>query len=89
MYGPFATAHDLDELIDLSKPLFDVARGHEVQRWVVQDDQVSALYQIRIQGPRGIGMLTTGGWFTVAGDRLASGQVIYDGAAFNAILTRP
>jgi hypothetical protein len=34
----------------------------------------------------GTGWLTTGGWFTVVDGRVSSGQLIYDSAAFDAIV---
>lgn len=87
MEGPFAAAHNVDELIELSKGLFQIVRGHKVLHWIVQGDQVSALYEIKIEGPAGIGALTTGGWFTVTADRVIYGRVIYDSAQFDAIVS--
>lgn len=87
MEGPFAAAHDVDELIELSGPLFTVVRGVRFQRWVVDGDQVSALYDINLHGPFGSGWMTMGGWFDVTGDRVAGGHVIYDSATQHAILS--
>jgi hypothetical protein len=64
-----------------------IARRHKVLCWVVDGDNVSALYQIAIAGPAGRqGLLTTGGWFTVVDGRLARGRVTYDSAEFDAIV---
>lgn len=63
-------------------------RGHKVLRWVVEGSNVSALYEIMIQGRSGVYPLTTGGWFTVTGDRVSGGTLLYDSEAFHAILAR-
>ena len=87
MQGPFAAAHDVDELIELSKPLFDVVRGVRFRRWVTDGDNVSSLYDIELHGPGGSGWMTMGGWFTVAGDRVTTGYVVYDSATQHAIIS--
>ena len=87
LLGPFATVHNADELLELGAGLMRVTRGHKILRCVVADREVAALYQIFIQGPGGQSPLTVGGFFTAAGDRLSSGQVIYDPAAFDAIVS--
>lgn len=86
MEGPFAAAHDVDELIELSRPLFDVVRGVRFRQWVVDGETVSALYAIELHGPGGSGWMTMGGWFTVAGERVATGYVVYDSATQHAVL---
>jgi len=85
--GPFATAHNVDELLRLASGLMKISQGHKVLRWVVEDDSVSVLYQIILSGgDGGQGLLTTGGWFTAVDGRLARGRVIYDSAEFDAIV---
>jgi hypothetical protein len=87
LVGPFVTAHDADEFINLAKGILQIVRGHHVLRWVVEADTVAALYEIALQGPAGIRPLTRGGWFTVTDGRVASGQLIYDRMAFDAIVS--
>jgi hypothetical protein len=87
MDGPFASAHDVSELIELSQPLFDVVRGVRFRQWVIDGDKVSALYDIDLHGPAGSGWMTMGGWFTVAGDRVTTGYVVYDSATQHSILS--
>jgi hypothetical protein len=86
MLGPFATVHNVDELIQLSAGLMSIARGHRVLQVVTSGDDVAVLYEIAIQGPREQGWMAIGGWFTADGDRLVSGRVIYDSATFDAIV---
>jgi hypothetical protein len=87
LLGPFASVHNADELLELGAGLMRIVRGHKILRCVAAGTEVAALYEIVIQGPRGQGSLTTGGWFSVVGDRLSSGQVVYDSAAFDAIVS--
>jgi hypothetical protein len=87
LLGPFATVHHADELLELGAGLMKVVRGHKILRCVAAGNEVAALYEIFIHGPRGQAPLTVGGFFTAAGDRLASGQVVYDSAAFDAIVS--
>jgi SnoaL-like domain len=88
LYGPFATCRNPEEFFELAKGLMQVVRGHRVLRWVVEGDNVSALYEIMIQGRSGVRPLTTGGWFTVTDTRVSSGTLLYDSEAFHAILSR-
>lgn len=87
MEGPFAAAHNVDELIELSEPLFQVVRGVRFRQWVVEGDNASSLYDIHFESPAGSGWMTMGGWFSVAGERVASGRVVYDSATQDRILS--
>jgi hypothetical protein len=87
MHGPFATAHNAQELIELSKPLFDRVQGVRFHKWVVDGENVSALYEIAVKGRTKTGWMTMGGWFTVAGDRVTAGQVIYDNPTFAELVS--
>jgi hypothetical protein len=87
LIGPFATVHSADELFDLAAGLLKIVRGHRVLRWVVAGNDVAALYEIALRGPAGDGWLATGGWFGTVDGRLSSGQLIYDRAAFGAIVS--
>jgi hypothetical protein len=87
LFGPFATAHNADEFIELARGLMGIVRGHHVVHWVVQGDSVAALYEIALQGPSDVRPLATGGWFTVVGEQLSGGRLIYDRMAFDAIVS--
>jgi hypothetical protein len=85
--GPFASVHGADEFFNLAEGLLKIVRGHNVLRCVVEGNDVAALYEIVLEGPAGKGSLTTGGWFTTIGGRLSTGRLIYDTAAFHAIVS--
>jgi hypothetical protein len=87
LLGPFASVHNADELLELGAGLMRIVRGHKILHCVAAGNEVAALYEIAIQGQAGQGSLTAGGWFTAVGGRLSSGQVIYDSAAFDAIVS--
>jgi hypothetical protein len=87
MDGPFAAAHNVEELIELSEPLFTVVHGVRFRQWVVDGHNASSLYDIHLESPAGSGWMTMGGWFSVAGERVASGHVIYDSATQHWILS--
>jgi hypothetical protein len=86
LVGPFATANNAVEFFEVAEGLLKIVRGHNTLRTVVNGNDVAALYEILIHGPAGVGSLTIGGWFTVVGERVSSGQLIYDSAAFEAII---
>ena len=88
LYGPFATCRNPEEFFELAKGLLQIVRGHRVLRWVTEGSNVSALYEIMIQGRSGVRPLTTGGWFTVKDGRVSCGTLLYDSEAFHAILSR-
>lgn len=87
MLGPFASVHNVGELLQLGAGLMKIVRGHNILQCLTVGNEVAALYEILIQGPRGQEPLAVGGWYTVTGDRLSSGRVIYDSAAFDAIVS--
>jgi hypothetical protein len=89
MLGPFASVHNADELLGLGAGLMKIVRGHKILQCVTAGNEIAALYEIQVQGPSGQGSLAAGCWFTVAGDRLSSGRVIYDSAAFDTIVSPP
>jgi hypothetical protein len=64
-----------------------IVRGHKILQCLTVGDEVAALYEILVEGPRGQQPLAVGGWYTVTGDRLSSGRVIYDSAVFDAIVS--
>jgi ketosteroid isomerase-like protein len=86
LVGPFATAHNADEFFEVAEGLLKIVRGHNVLRYVVEGNDVAALYEITIEGPAGERSLTIGGWFTTVGERVSSGQLLYDTAAFDAVV---
>jgi hypothetical protein len=87
MLGPFASVHNAGELLQLGAGLMKIVRGHRTLRCLTAGNEVAALYDILVEGPRGQKPLAVGGWYTVAGHRLSSGRVIYDSAAFDAIVS--
>ena len=87
MLGPFASVHNVGELLELGAGLMKIVRGHKILQCLATENEVAAFYEIQVQGPRGQEPLAIGGWFTVAGDRLSGGRVIYDSAAFDAIVS--
>jgi hypothetical protein len=86
LFGPFATCRNPEEFFELAQGLMHIVRGHNVLRWVIEGNNVSALYEIMIQGRTGVHPLTTGGWFTVTDGRVSSGTLLYDSEAFHTIL---
>jgi hypothetical protein len=87
MLGPFASVHNPGELLQLGAGLMKIVRGHHTLECLTVGNEVAALYEILVEGPRGQVPLVVGGWYTVAGDRLSRGRVIYDSAAFAAIVS--
>jgi hypothetical protein len=87
MVGPFATAHNADEFFQVAEGLLKIVRGHKVSRSIAHGNDIAAPYEITREGQTGPGSLTIGGWFTTAGERVFSGQLIYDSAAFDVIVS--
>ncbi|HEY4399122.1 MAG TPA: hypothetical protein VGM95_01200 [Lactobacillaceae bacterium] len=89
MTGPFAASNSADELFELAQGLMQIVRGHRVLRWTISGNEVAALYEIMIQGPRQVEPLTMAGWFTVnQAGQLNSARLLYDNQAFEAIVSR-
>jgi hypothetical protein len=87
--GPFLQVEGREAFLTGAEGLRRVVRGHHlIQQWVDGDD-VSSLYEAELATPPGQGSVLMSEWHTVTDGRLASGRVVFDTAAFRALVPGP
>lgn len=66
--------------------LRSIVRGHRLlHRWV-DGDEVCSLYEVHLQTPAETGSVTMSEWHTVHDGLLVAGRVVFDTAAFRALM---
>ena len=84
--GPLAQADDRAAFFASAAPLAPIARGHELVRQWIDGDEVCSIYQCRLETAHGAGTVLVTEWDTVRDDQVAAAQLVFDTAAFRALL---
>jgi ketosteroid isomerase-like protein len=87
--GPLAQADDSVAFLASAAPLAPIVRGHELVRQWIHGDEVCSIYRCRLETARGAGSVLIAEWDTVRDDRLVAAQLVFDAAAFRALLPPP
>jgi len=87
--GPLAQADDRAAFFASAAPLAPIVRGHELMRQWTEGDQVCSLYECRVESASGAGSILIAEWDTVRDDRVVAAQLVFDTAAFRALLPAP
>ena len=66
--------------------LTPIIRGFKMLRQFEDGDEVCSIYDFEIETPAGAGSVTMSEWCTVRDGRLASARLVFDTAAFNALM---
>ena len=84
--GPFVQADGREDFFRSAEGLRAIVRGHRLlHRWV-DGDEVCSLYEVHLQTPAGTGSVTMSEWHTVHDGLLVAGRVVFDTAAFRALM---
>jgi len=84
--GPFIEVSGLDAFLASAEGLRRICNGHRLLHQWDHDDQVSSVYEVQIETPVGNGRVTMSEWHIVRNDQLVSGLVLFDTAAFRALV---
>ena len=84
--GPFLQVDGGDAFFSGAQGLKNVVRGHRTVRQWEDGLDVLTLYEVKLETPAGAGVVLMSEWHTVRDGRLASGRVVFDTAAFRALL---
>lgn len=84
--GPFVEAASKESFLASAAGLVPMVRGHRLLRQWEDGDEVSSIYEVRLETPAGKGSVTMSEWHSVRHGKLISGRVILDTAAFRALL---
>ncbi len=87
--GPFLKVDGKDAFFAGAEGLRHVVAGHRLVRQWQDGNEVSSLYEVELRTPAGEGTVLMSEWHTVAAGQLVSGSVVFDSAAFRALLPAP
>jgi hypothetical protein len=84
--GPFVTAPNAEAFFASAAPLGKLVRGHRlVHQWEGGGD-VCTVFEMKLASPTGAGEVLAAEWHSAREGELVSGQIVFDTAAFRAIV---
>ena len=84
--GPFVLAVGRDAFFASAEGLRAIVRGHHLRHQWIDGSEVCSIYDVDFQTPAATGAVTMSEWHTLRDGVLASGRVVFDTAAFRALL---
>jgi hypothetical protein len=84
--GPFVTAPTAEAFFSSAAPLAKLVRGLRIVRQWEDGGDVGTLFEMKLATPTGAGEIFAAEWHSVRGGRLVSGHIVFDTAAFRAIV---
>ena len=84
--GPMLQSQGKAAFMDGSSGLAPIVRGHRMLRQFADGDEVCSIYDFEIETPAGAGSVTMSEWNTVRDGKLASARLVFDTAAFAALM---
>jgi predicted SnoaL-like aldol condensation-catalyzing enzyme len=84
--GPFVEASNKAAYFSSAARLAPVVKGHKLLRQWQDGNEVCSIYDVNLETPAGKSAVTMTEWHTTENDRLRSSRVIFDTAAFRALM---
>ena len=84
--GPLAQADDKETFFASAAPLVPIVRGYRPLRQWEDGDEVCTVYECQLETPVGAGSVLVSEWNTVRAGRVAAARLMFDTAAFRALL---
>jgi len=84
--GPFLQVRGREAFFEGAAGLKRIVRGHRVLRQWAQGDDVCSVYEVQLETPAGAGSIPMSEWHTVRRGHLVAGLVLFDSAAFRALV---
>ncbi len=84
--GPFVTVAGRAPFFASAAGLKAVVRGHRLLRQWSDGGDVCSIFEVHLQSPAGAGTVAMSEWHLVRDGLLKSGRVLFDSAAFRALL---
>ena len=84
--GPILQSEGKEAFVEGSRGLAPIVRGHTLLRQFEDGDEVCSIYDFAVETPAGTGAVTMTEWNVVRDGRLASARVVFDTAAFAALM---
>jgi ketosteroid isomerase-like protein len=84
--GPMLQSTGKEAFVEGSQGLQPIVRGHTMHRQFADGDEVCSFYDFDVQTPAGSGSVTMAEWNVVRDGRLTSARLVFDTAAFAALM---
>ena len=84
--GPMLQTDGKEAFFEATQGLPSIIKGHEILKQFEDGDEVCTIYDFEIETPAGTGSVTMSEWCTVENGRLKSARLLFDTAAFNALM---
>ncbi len=84
--GPMLQVDGKDAFFEAVSDLASIIKGHTILKQFEDGDDVCSIYDFEIETPAGAGSVTMSEWCTVRDGRLTSARLVFDTAAFNALM---
>ena len=85
-HGPMVQTGDKASFLEETAPLVQILKGYDMHRLWADGDEVCAIYDLYVATPAGSGSVTVAEWSVVRGDRIVSQRIVFDTAAFAALM---
>jgi hypothetical protein len=85
-HGPMVQADDKASFLKSTEGLLPIVRGYEMRRMWTDGDEVCAIYDFLVETPVGAGAIPMAEWAVVRDGRLVSSRLLFDTAAFAALM---
>ena len=84
--GPMLQVQGKDAFFEAMSGLPSIMKGHKILKQFEDGDEVCSIYDFEIETPAGSGSVTMSEWCTVEDGQLKSARLLFDTAAFNALM---
>jgi hypothetical protein len=84
--GPFVEVDGRDAFFASADGLRRIVRGHRLLAQWADGADVCSIFDLALETPAGAGSVAMSEWHTVRDGRLVAGRVLFDTAAFRALL---
>ncbi len=75
-----------DAFFEAVSDMASIFKGHTILKQFEDGNEVCSIYDLEIEAPAGAGSVTMSEWCTVQDGRLTSARLVFDTAAFNALV---
>lgn len=84
--GPFIQSDNKEAFFAGAAGLLPIVRGHRLQRQWEDGDDVCSVYELNVETPAGAGSVLMMEWHTVLQGTVRTAQLVFDTAAFRALV---
>jgi hypothetical protein len=84
--GPFVQVEGADQFIASADGLRRIVRGHRTVRQWRDGEEISTLYEMKIETPAGMGSVLVSEWNTVRAGEVTSATLVFDTGEFRKLV---